>query len=140
MLNLADPLIPVSLRWLLAHNITSITPWHFISDDAVVKSLRKQYRLEVSGGSQPIADCLPFARRQDCDDVAAFIVSPEGKCTDEVIDVHLTYSKGPEAPGFPNLVRHETFWEWLKSAIDDSAEWATEDELRDIVSEGPAYG
>lgn len=136
MANLRDPSIPLPLRWILAHGVKSLTPWHFLDDPERIDGLRNQYRREVSGGSQPILDCLPFARRQDCDDVAAFVIV-DGAVTAEVIGVYLTWANGPERSGYPSLERYPSFWNWFKSAVDASADWATEDDLDDIISDGP---
>jgi len=136
MADLRDTSIPLPLRWILAHRVTSLTPWHFLDDPERIDGLRAQYRREVSTGSQPITDCLPFARRQDCDDVAAFVVV-DGVVTAEVIDVHLTWAPGPERPGYPSLDRYPDFWAWLKSAIDASADFSSELDLDDIITDGP---
>ena len=136
MADLRDSSIPLPLRWILAHGITSLTPWYFLDDPERIDGLRNQYRREVSGGSQPISDCLPFARRRDNDDVAAFVVV-DGVVTAEVIDVHLAWATGPERPGYPSLERYPDFWAWFKSAVDASADWATEDDLDDVISDGP---
>ncbi|ELP33362.1 hypothetical protein [Rhodopirellula baltica] len=136
MADLRDSSIPLPLRWILAHGITSLTPWYFLDDAERIEGLRNQYRREVSGGSQPISDCLPFARRQDNDDVAAFAIV-DNVVTAEVIDVHLTWATDPERPGFPRLERYPDFWTWFKSAVDASADWATEDDLDDVISDGP---
>lgn len=126
-----DTSIPLPLRWLIAHGITSLTPWHFLADYDRVAALRAEYRAETADGR----DCFPFAVRQDCDDVAAFVVA-NGKVTDAVVDVHLTYSRGAEQKGFPREQRYKTFWAWLKSAVDDSADFASELDLDEIVADG----
>ena len=137
MVDLRDTSIPLPLRWALAHGIKSLTPWQFLNESEHIENLRAQYRREVSGGSQAISDCLPFASRQDCDDVAAFVIAND-IVTGEVIDVHLTWASGPERPGYPGLERYPDFWAWFKSAVDASADWATELDLDDIITDGPA--
>ncbi len=137
MADLRDSSIPLPLRWIRAHGITSITPWHFLDNADTVSRLRNQYRSEVSAGSQPISDCLPFAKRQDCDDIAAFVVA-DGIVTGEVIDVHLTWAPKPELPGFPSLDHYSDFWAWLKSAVDATADFANDIDLDDIINDGPA--
>jgi hypothetical protein len=133
MPDLRDISIPLPLRWLIAHGITSLTPWHFLADRDRVAALRAEYCAETADGR----DCLPFAVRQDCDDVAAFVVS-NGRITDTVVDVHLTYSRGPAMEVFPHEQTYKTFWAWLKSAVDDSADFAMELDLDEIIDEGPA--
>ncbi|RYZ01377.1 MAG: hypothetical protein EOO73_35730 [Myxococcales bacterium] len=102
-----------------------------IENDEMSAGFRREYVLEVSGGSLPERDMLPFAHRQDCDDVAGFVVD-NGEVREAVIEIHLTYRGGPEIPGYPQAKRFASFWEWLKSAIDDSADWCGEEELADL--------
>ena len=59
-----------------------------------------------------LRDWLPFATRQDCDDVAGFELA-QGRPTGAVYMVHLTWSKGPERPGWPVMERYEDFWDWV---------------------------
>jgi hypothetical protein len=120
--------LPLPLRWVRAHGLEGLTPWHWIDGDAQRDGLRREYRREVSAGSQPEQDLLPFAARQDCDDIAGFEVA-DGKTLEVVLVVHLTWRGSPEVTGFPSVQRYASFWEWLKAAIDDSAEWCSEDEL-----------
>jgi hypothetical protein len=122
---------PLALRWIRAQGLGRLVPWHFVDDEARVAGLRAEYRVEVSGGSQPEGDILPFAVRQDRDDVAAFVVEA-GVVTEAVVIVHLTWKQGPELPGWPSVQRFRDFWSWLKVAIDDTAEWASEEELADV--------
>jgi len=75
---------------VLAHGLVRLTPWHLLDGDQSNSGLRREYTLEASGGSVTERDILPFAHRQDCDDVAGFVVD-SGKVRDEVIVVHLTY-------------------------------------------------
>ena len=110
MPDIEDTSIPLPLRWLIVHGVTSLTPWHLLSDRDRVAALRAEYQAEAADGR----DCLPFAVRQDCDDVAAFVVSG-GSVTDAVINVHLTYSRSPERDGYPSEQNYKTFWDWLKS-------------------------
>lgn len=125
-----DTSVPLPLRRLIAHGITSLTPWHFLADRDRVAALRAEYRAETADGR----DGLPFAVRQDCDDIAAFVVF-NGEITETVVNLHLTYSRN----GFPSEQRYKTFWEWLKSAVDDSADFASELDLDEIVEEGTAF-
>jgi len=134
MPDLHDQSIPLPLRWLVAHGITSLTPWHVLRDQDRIAALRAEYKAETADQR----DCLPFAVRQDCDDMAAFVIS-NGSVTDSVIDVHLTYSRSPERDGFPNENRFKTFWEWFKSAVNDSADFASELDLEEIATEGSAF-
>ena len=134
MIDPCDASLPLPVRWVAAHGITWLTPWSLIDEASTRAGLRRQFQLEVSGGSREITDCLPFARRQDCDDVAAFVVS-DGVFTHEVIVAHLTWRDGPERDGFPGMERFPTFWDWFARAIRDSSEWASEEALPDVIAE-----
>lgn len=114
------------------HGLKSLTPWHLLDGDQTNSGFRREFLTEASGGSIPERDMLPFAHRQDCDDVAGFVVDAE-QVRDEVIVVHLTYRGGPEVPGYPSVQRFANFWEWLKSVIDDTAAWCDEQELAELA-------
>jgi hypothetical protein len=120
--------VPLALRWLRAHGLRGLTPWHFIDPSEEVAGLRAEYRVEVGGGSQPERDFLPFARRQDQDDVAGFVIE-QGTVVNKVISVHLTWSGRAESGGFPSIDRYSDIWEWLKEAIDETARWCSEEDL-----------
>ncbi len=60
---------------------------------------------------------VSFARRGDTDDVACFRVNAE----DEVDGVVLIHGWVPTG-GHEVVATYDSFWEWLKSVIDDIAE------------------
>ncbi len=68
---------------------------------------------------------LAFARRQDCDDIACFeLPSIE---TPRVILIQ-GWTRSGEA--YDLVASYSNFWDWMKSVIDDIAEWSTrEDKL-----------
>ena len=111
-----------------------MSPWYLLKHRDAVESLRREFQAEVSGGSQPVSDCLPFARRVDKDDVAAFIVK-DGRVTERVIDVHLTWRGRAENAGFPSMCVYDTIWAFLKAAIDDTAERMSEEEVEDLLKQ-----
>jgi hypothetical protein len=123
--------LPLPLRWIRAHGLRALPPWHFIDVANEAPSFRREFQKEVSGGARPERDFLPFARRQDNDDVAGFVVEA-GVVTDRVIAVHLTWIGGAERPGYPAIARYADVWEWLKSVIDDTAAWCSEEDLADV--------
>jgi hypothetical protein len=129
---------PLALRWLRAHGLRGLTPWHFIDRSEDVSSLRVEYRAEVADGSQPEKDFLPFARRQDQDDVAGFVIE-QGTASTRVISVHLTWSGRAEESGFPRIDRYTDLWEWMKAVIDETATWCSEEDMP-APEGGPAAG
>ena len=122
--------LPLPLRWLRAHGLRGLTPWHFIDSSDQSAGLRAQFRREMRGGSQPEQDFLPFAERQDCDDVAGFVVE-NGEILNAVIVVHLTWAPaGAKLPtGVPTIHRYQNLWEWLKMAIDESSLRCSEEDM-----------
>jgi hypothetical protein len=117
---------PIEYRWLKAHKFNILTPWFWIEpNDSEV--LRKEYQLE-SG-----MDIVPFARRQDNDDIAGFR-SVNGEIQKNVVTVHLTWSSGLEIKGYPVSRDSSDLLEWIKEImLPDSKEWMTEDELEDLI-------
>jgi hypothetical protein len=122
-----DP-VPLPLRWLRAHGLRSLTPWHLLELPEEGRTLRAEFRKESAGGAQPERDLLPFARRQDNDDVAGFVVDGSGVTT-KVITAHLTWTGGAERPGYPHVTRYPDIWAWLKAVIDETAAWCCEEDL-----------
>lgn len=57
--------LPIEYRWLKAHNFNVLTPWCFIEPDDS-DGIRSEYQKETG------QDIIPFARRQDQDDIAGF--------------------------------------------------------------------
>ena len=131
------PPLPLELRWLLAHGVRRLTPWHFLElGDQARLRFRQEFKTEVSGGSQPERDVLPFAVRRDQDDISGFVVKG-AVTTSAIITVHLTWAGCPERKGYPRIIRYPNIWEWMKSVIDDTAQWCSEDDLAELDDELP---
>ncbi len=119
---------PIEYRWLLAHKFALLTPW-FECDNDMVKSFRNEYQRETN------RDILPFATRQDNDDIAGFEVI-DGKVTSTVLTVHLTWSKKLETDGYPSTFVFENIFDWMTRVMfADTEEWIDEDEIRDLLEE-----
>jgi hypothetical protein len=117
---------PIEYRWLKAHGFNFLTPWHFI-EPVNSEGLRNEYQKETG------FDILPFARRQDNDDIAGFkVVGNEVQKI--VLTVHLTWSSKLEKDGYPITRESPNLIDWIKAVmLPDSQEWITEDELHDIL-------
>ena len=120
---------PLSFRWALANGLKQMVPWHFIPDldDDLGRITDSTFRKE----STRDIEVRTFARRQDCDDFAGFIVE-SGEITDRVICFH------PSFGGTKNdyLIDSEIdgFWTFLtKVVIPDTVDWASEDDLEDVT-------
>jgi hypothetical protein len=97
---------PAGYHWLIDRGLVGFTvfsplqPWYFLSrDDAFI----------LDGG------LFAFARRQDNDDIACF-ASRDG--TPWIVIVH-----GWTPTGHQIVATHDTIWDWLKTVIDEIAEW-----------------
>ncbi len=129
--------LPLPYRWLRGTGLIHLPPWHFIETTRQAQALRKEFLLEISPPNRcSFKDWMPFARRQDTDDVAGFVLE-RGKPTGTVVVVHLTWSGQPEQRGWPSMERYEDFWAWLrKDAIVATSEWASEPALKELLRTG----
>lgn len=117
--------LPLGYRWLVANGFKGFVPWHLV-EQSQVENLRVEYQKETG------EDFVPFAMRQDCDDVAGFKVK-NGVVQSIVVNVHLTWSGRNEQNGFPRRTQHPDIFEWLvEVVIRDTKEWMSEDDLEEI--------
>lgn len=96
-------LLPEGLVRVASQGLINLSPWHVMPRDLAKKrmtGLRARYRTKY----------VPFARRQDNDDLAC-IDPDEPGC---VVIVHDFSSEGAE-----RVARYDTFWNWFRSAVDD---------------------
>jgi hypothetical protein len=107
--------IPNGYWWLLDKKLigfepfTQLQPWYYLSPDQC---------FWVSNRWPNVTNkyLLAFARRQDCDDLACFVV--DNNIVNAIALIH-----GWTAEGY-NLVREfSDFKDWLKYVIDDIYEW-----------------
>lgn len=119
--------LPLEYRWLKAHGFEGLTPWYLI-DPQDSEEIRKEYQIETG------KDIIPFARRQDNDDVAGFeCVGSE--TTSAVITCHLTWASRLEVNGFPSIGESKDLFTWLSNVvIPATKEWMNEEELKEIES------
>ena len=119
---------PIEYRWLLAHKFAFLTPWYELDEKQVI-SFRNEYQKETN------KDILPFATRQDNDDIAGFEVI-DGEATRTVLTVHLPWSKKLEGDGYPSTVAIDNIFDWIAQVMfGDTQEWIDEDEIRDLLEE-----
>ena len=86
--------------------LVDLTPWHLMEREAVltrIKGLRDRY---------PERELVPFARRQDNDDVACW----ERDREPVVVVVHDFSS-----PGSETRAEYADFWAWFRVAVEDMA-------------------
>jgi hypothetical protein len=111
-----DFVVPSGYNWLLEHGLigfdpfSPLEPWYYLDRDEFF-DVRDRWP-KVSDRRSLIA----FAKRQDCDDIACFEVGD--KSVSAVVVIH-----GWTEDGYAVIGSYKSFWEWLKSVIDDIAEW-----------------
>ena len=126
-----DPTWPNSLRWFLAQDLTSFTPWHFITEAAERDFASEAFRREdVNCG-----EVLAIARRQDCDDFAGLEVV-DGRITEKVIYFHPVFGDGSrQSPRTWNIVigSFEDVFEFVRRrVVPDMKDWAREEDAADL--------
>ena len=124
---------PNALRWFLAQNLSSFTPWHLIQDPSECEFAANAFRREdIHKG-----EVFVFARRQDCDDFAGIEIVG-GKFTDKVIYFHPVFASAStnEVPGNSwNIVRSEfedVFAFVSKRVVPDMKDWASVEDAADL--------
>ena len=88
-------------------NLVDLDSWYIMTKEQVetrIIGLKKRY---------PERKLIPFARRDDCDDIACFEVGKEHK----VQIIHDFASAGYE-----QRKEYACFWDWFKEAIEEMIE------------------
>ena len=117
--------LPLEYRWLRANKFEGLIPWYLIEEPGQ-NGLRVEYQKETG------EDFFPFARRQDCDDVAGLKIE-NGEIQNIVLNVHLTWSGKKERDPFPATKEYSDIFEWLKEeVIPATREWMSEEELEGL--------
>jgi len=134
MLNSLDGLqYPLELRWVQAHGFIGLMPWWLLTEDRA-RVLRTEFQKETSTDYHQIHDILPFAYRQDQDDIAGFPVEND-TVANKIVVVHLTWRQGPEMRGFPSITLYDSFWAWLKEeVITETSDWCSEEDLQELLA------
>jgi hypothetical protein len=94
-----------ALAQLAAHEGEELGFWFLLDKERAVYaylSLRMQF---------PVRKVLPFARRVDCDDIAAIVVSDEEHATGSVLRIHDGAMSGDEVRGWTRSLD-----QWLAQA------------------------
>lgn len=120
--------LSLEYRWIKAHNFEGFTPWHMVEPEKS-EGIRKAYQLETG------KDILPFARRQDNDDIAGFEFL-DGSPTSKVLTVHLTWSSKNQPNGYPITKASKNIFDWIKHVvIPATEEWMSEEDLEDLIED-----
>lgn len=108
--------LPKGYHWLLEQGLvgfnafSQLQPWFFIEKD-------KMFWANEFWQKPDLGDLLVFARRQDCDDLACFMVDKTNQISGVLV------IQGWVGDEFIVVKQLPTFWDWLKFAIDDIRDW-----------------
>jgi hypothetical protein len=100
--------VPPGLALVVEQHLVNLAPWQIMPRDLAKKrlhGLRLRYPQQY----------LPFARRQDNDDLACLDLSRPGA----IILVHDFADPGSEVQEV-----YESFWDWFRAAIEDMIAFA----------------
>ena len=99
---------PSEYMRIVDQNLIDFNPWIILQDD----QLRTRYRgIKVR---YPKRELIPFARREDNDDVACW----ERNFPCKVFVVHDFAS-----PGYENKEEFNNFWDWLRRVIENMIDY-----------------
>lgn len=126
-----DPTWPNALRWFLAQDLTSFTPWHFINEASELAFASRAFAREDVGGG----DVFTFARRQDREDFAGLLVI-DGRISDTVVYFHPVFadSSQPSQRTWNIVVAsfEDVFAFVAGQVIPDMKEWALAEDAAEL--------
>ena len=99
-----DYVYPAEFVKIVALNLVDFDMWYIMSNEQVdyrKKGLRVRY---------PTRKLIPFARRDDCDDIACFEVGKENS-------VQIIHDFAGE--GWEQRKEYKCFWGWFRDAMDE---------------------
>ena len=108
--------VPSGYHWLLTQALvgyepfTQLQPWHYLPAEQSFWATDRWPGVTEKR-------LLAFAKRQDCDDLACFVVGTNG-AVQGVALIH-----GWTANGFEICAEYPDFWAWLKHVVEDIADW-----------------
>src|SRR5882672_298380 len=94
---------PDGLEQVLKQGLVDLTPWHMMDREAAkqrLRGLRGRYSVKY----------VPFARRQDNDDIA---------CLDPAQPGHVVVVHDFASEGYERRRAFDSFWDWFRAAIED---------------------
>ena len=108
--------LPPGYDWALARGLLNfgtspLYPWYLLDRTDCFSVNEKWPRNSEHAGS-----LIAFARRRDNDDIACFMP------VDRTVKIVLIH--GWTVAGYDVVATYDSFWDWLKSIIDDFAEFA----------------
>lgn len=100
----SDYVYPAEFIKIVELNLVDFEMWYLMSNEQVdirVKGLKVRY---------PSRNLIPFARRDDCDDIACFEIGKGNR-------VQIIHDFAGE--GFEQRKEYKCFWDWFRDAIDE---------------------
>jgi hypothetical protein len=99
---------PAEFKKIIDLGIVNLKPWYVLEGDALLQ--------KITGINQrfPKTELVPFAKRDDNDDVACWSKNTPHK----VVVVH-DFSDD----GWENVEAYDKFWDWFKAAVNDMIEF-----------------
>lgn len=98
------PLVyPDGLKRVFEQGLIDLTPWHMMDREAAkqrLRGLRERYKVKY----------VPFARRQDNDDIA---------CIDHERPGHVVIVHDFAGEGYEQRRDFDSFWDWFRVAVED---------------------
>lgn len=124
--------LPNNLRWFLVQKSTTFVPWHLEEKPRGLNNVFKSEDIEQR-------ELFVFAYRQDCDDLAGFLIV-DGLITDKVIYFHPSYTSNPKAQresGWSIVTGeyNDIFEFFAEVIVPDMREWALVDDAEEWRSE-----
>lgn len=95
---------PAEFVKIVQLNLLDFDVWYLMNNEQVnirIKGLKTRY---------PNRNLIPFARRDDCDDIACFEVGKGNR-------VQIIHDFASE--GFEQRKEYQCFWDWFRDAIDE---------------------
>ena len=107
--------VPIGYIWLIRQDIMGFDPDSRLEPWFLLES-SESFDVTERWPNGPLDNTLiSFARRYDCDDIACFEVCDRRVCSIVVI-------QGWYDGSYLVLNTYNTFWDWIKSVIDDIAQ------------------
>lgn len=99
---------PDEFKRIVSQGLLDFDPW------LILQGERLRIRFNGIKSRYPSRELIPFARREDNDDVACWEVNKPGK----VIIIH-DFAR----EGYENVQEIDSFWDWLRSALEATIEY-----------------
>jgi hypothetical protein len=114
--------VPEGFIWMLNHHLigleafSQLEPWHLCDIPEIIPLSERWNDLKMN------RTLIPFARRQDDDELACFEVKDDKVV--KICTIHYQLYSPGTAPEIEILDEYPSVWGWLKSVVSDIEDWA----------------